>query len=504
MRWNQTVKTENVTNYEGGKAFNHATPQHELYARVGTCLVKEPKFYGDSNEEFVRIRELINIIAEKEPEFLLQLGSYARNVLHLRSIPIALLGLASLSKKSKRYVEFYTPAIIQRPDELCEAIAFIESEFGPIGDEKQDTMLPHSLQRGLQRAFSKFNEYGFSKYNGNNNTVTMRDVIRLVHPKPSEDKKELYRKIARDELQSADTWEVLISGKGSTTENWEIAAKKMPIMALLRNLRNLLDNSVSTETFDYVIQKLVDPKTIRNSKQFPFRFFSAYKSIEDNDNPQAGKLLTALDTSMALSIANVPRLDGTTAVFSDNSGSMHSAVSSKSTVEMIEIGAVLSAIASIISPDSIVGVFGHEFARLNFSQNDSILGRTQKIKNKEVGYATNGYLTIQYLIDNKIKVDRIFLFSDMQCYNTSGYQETINNQWTQYKREINPNCYLYSFDLDGYGTTQVPENDKNVLTIAGWSESILKYVPYFEANKDTVLKEIREIVPEQYLNIGND
>ena len=510
MRFNQQAKS-NVTetvNYEGGPAFNHLTPQHELYARVGTCLVKEPKFYGDIDAEFNRIKELIKIVSTKEPDFLLQLGAYARNILHLRSIPVVLLGLASLSKDARQYVKQYTSSIIQRPDELAEVIAFIESEIGPIGDEKQRTMLPHSLQKGLQIAFTKFNEYGFSKYDRNNSAVTMKDVIRLVHPKPTNDNKELYRKIAKDELTSADTWEVLISSEGSTKENWERAAKKMPIMAILRNLRNLLDNDCSNETFDYVIQKLVDPKVIQNSKQFPFRFFSAYKAIEGNDNPKSGRLLTALDTSMMLSINNLPILDGTTAVFSDNSGSMHSAVSSKSEVEMIEIGAVLSAIATIISPDSIVGVFGTDFARLNFSQNDSILGRTQKIKNKYVGMSTNAHIAMNYLVSNNIKVDRIFLFSDMQCYDSGdriyndGY--SVFRQWEEYKRTVNPNAYLYSFDLDGYGTTQVPENDRRVLTIAGWSEAILKYIPYFEKNRDTVLQEIRAITPTQYLNMGNN
>ena len=52
---------EATTNYESGLAFKMDAAS-ELYSRVGTCLVNEPKFYGDVNEELKRILELISII----------------------------------------------------------------------------------------------------------------------------------------------------------------------------------------------------------------------------------------------------------------------------------------------------------------------------------------------------------------------------------------------------------------------------------------------------------
>ena len=503
-RFNQKTKTAKKTqNYEGGDAFEHLSPQHELYARVGTCLVKEPKFYGDANDEFDRIKTLVKSIAADEPDFITKLASYARNVLHLRSIPIALLGMASLDKLAKAYVKDFTPSIIKRADELGEVIAYISSEIGPIGDgdEKKvkGTMLPHSLQKGLKAAWKNFDEYGFAKYDKGSASVSMQDVIRLVHPKTKDrERKKLHAKIAKGELGSADTWEVLISGEGSTKENWEKAVKKMPIMAILRNLRNLLDKEVSRETLDDVVDKLTNEKVIQNSKQFPFRFFSAYKAIEDHVDRRTSKLLTALDTAMFISIKNLPLLDGVSAVFGDVSGSMDAPISGKSDIRRTEVGAVLGAVASVISPDNVVGIFSDDFKRINFSQKDSILSRAKKMLGD--GGSTNAYLAIEYLIRHKIKVDRIFFFSDMQCYDSHGYDESIHKQWKEYKAKINSNAYLYSFDLAGYGTTQVPEDDQHVLTVAGWSESVLKYVPYFEQDKETALKEIRAITPATYLN----
>jgi 60 kDa SS-A/Ro ribonucleoprotein len=504
-RFNQKVKEANKTvNYEKGTAFEHLTPQNELYARISTYLVNEPKFYGDKNEEFDRIKELISQVGDIEPQLVLQLAAYARNVLHLRSAPIMLLGTASLQKTTREFVREYTPSIVKRADELAEAISFIEHEIGAIGDEKEGTMLPHSLQKGLKLAFNNFNEYQFNKYDRYDAATSLQDVIRLVHPKSKDEKvNALYKKIATATQDKASTWETDISGgtEGkSTTEDWEKAVEKMPIMAVLRNLRNLLDKEVSSKTIDTVISKLTSEKIIQNSKQFPFRFFSACKAIEAHPNRYASKLITALDAAMFISVKNLPLISGTTAVFTDNSGSMNASISEKSTVSRKEVGAVLSAIASVISMDNFIGVFASTYQHLNFSQRDSILRRTKSIAGVQVGYNTNGYLAFEDLIRHKTKVDRIFLFSDQQCYDSSGGYDSIFDQWEQYKREVNANAYLYSFDLAGYGTTQVPEHDPHVLTIGGWSEAILKYVPMFEADKATVLAEIRKITPATYLN----
>lgn len=499
MRFNQptisSTKKLQTTNYEGGKAFKHKDPESELYARVATCLVKEPKFYGDKNEQFDTLVNLTKqVMVERDSSFVLKLAIYARNTLHLRSVPILLLGLASLDEQGRQWVRKATPKIVKRADELAESISFIKSTIGNIGSESPNTMLPMSLKKGLQDAFSNFSEYHFAKYDRNNADISMQDVIRLVHPKPeTEEQQVLYRKISKGELESADTWETLISGQGSTKENWEQAVSKMPIMATLRNLRNLLDKDITN--FDPIIQKLVDEKTILNSKQFPFRFLSAYRSIEDNDNPNTGKLLTALDTAMNISIKNIPRVDGTTVIFCDNSGSMECTLSSKSTLMLKDVGSVMGAIASVISSSNLVGAFADDFKIINFSGHDSILTRAEKINRCYVGDSTYAHKAFEYIVNNNIKVDRIFLFSDMQCYNDTGniWGPGINEAWKYYKANINPNCYLYSFDLTGYGTTQVPETDPRVLTIGGWSESILKYVPYFETDRQTVIQEIRNI-----------
>jgi hypothetical protein len=499
MKFNSRTQsgTTKTTNYEGGVAFK-VEPITELYLRVATCLVNEPKFYGDSNADLERIIELVDIVGKKDPEFVLQLASYARNVLHLRSIPIVLLAESSANDNTRPFVREYTPQIIQRADEPAELISYIKSKIGNIGDQDQNTMLPNSIRKGLNLALRKFTTYHFAKYAGKNNDVSMRDVFRLVHPRPfTKQQQDLYKAIANEKLAPAETWETYISQHGSDRRTWEYIMPKMPIMAILRNLRNFIDNDCD---LDPAIQKLLDEKTILNSKQFPFRFYTAYKAIENKYNRKVGRLLSALDTAMDIAVKNVPRLDGITAIFVDNSGSMDHNLSEKSEVTYREVGGMLGAIASTMSPDNYFMVFGSNIAPVNFSGRDSILTRAEKSIRTDVGGSTNAYLCFQWLIMNKVPVDRILLFSDMQCYdsqpswdyyNSRPNSDSIAKQWNQYKKTVNQNAKLYSFDVSGYGTAQTPQGDPNVLLVGGWTENILKYIPYFERDHKSVIQEIR-------------
>ena len=86
----------------------------------------------------------------------------------------------------------------------------------------------------------------------------------------------------RMKLPVPETWETFLSAKGNTAETWEelIDNRKLPFMAMLRNLRNLLLTGVSYKHHRWVLSKLTDEKTIANSRQFPFAFFSAYEAVK--------------------------------------------------------------------------------------------------------------------------------------------------------------------------------------------------------------------------------
>ncbi|XP_062609595.1 telomerase component p80-like, partial [Saccostrea cucullata] len=85
----------------------------------------------------------------------------------------------------------------------------------------------------------------------------------------------------RMKLPVPETWETQVSLKGNKASTWEdlIDHKKLPFMAMLRNLRNLIKAGISQKHHQQVLRRLTDERQVANSKQFPFRFFSAYEVL---------------------------------------------------------------------------------------------------------------------------------------------------------------------------------------------------------------------------------
>jgi hypothetical protein len=80
-------------------------------------------------------------------------------------------------------------------------------------------------------------------------------------------------------LPTPETWETLVALKGNKASTWEelIEHKKLPFMAMLRNLRNLIFTGIELRYHQWVLNRLQNETSVIQSKQFPFRFFSAYE-----------------------------------------------------------------------------------------------------------------------------------------------------------------------------------------------------------------------------------
>ncbi|KAK6467642.1 telomerase protein component 1 isoform X1 [Huso huso] len=87
----------------------------------------------------------------------------------------------------------------------------------------------------------------------------------------------------RMKLQQPETWERSLCEQGNEAGAWEdlIDKKKLPFMAMLRNLRNMISVGISEAHHRKIIKRLTSKKLVINSRQFPFRFLSAYKIIQD-------------------------------------------------------------------------------------------------------------------------------------------------------------------------------------------------------------------------------
>ncbi len=512
----RSVKEEQkyTRNYEGEKVYR-MTPEMELYERVLTNLVGEDKFYTTGSEDLENLKNIVQKVLESDPKFVLQLANYARNYMYLRSVPILLLVLASLHDGAKPYVREYTPKIVKRADELVEVISLFNLLVGDIGDQAPKGSLPASLKKGLADTFETFDEYQLDKYK-----TGLKDVLRLTHPKPKDSyQNQLYRYLIYDEVgeelkqiralkqllakekfdeetielirESHATWEIAISKFGNKAEVWD--ALDLPFMAGLRNLRNLLECG-AYKALDKVINMLKDEKAVLRSKQFPFRFFSAYREISETYAYEASieykqEVLRALEIALFLSVKNLPKLDGRTAIIVDTSGSMCSPISQNSVVEYIDISTLMGAISQYISDESIVIAFATTAKIVELSKDSGILQNMAKIRSTYVGSGTYVEEALKLLEKNDYVPDRILLFSDMQVY-SKGYMSSVVESVNRYLAK-NKTTKFYSFDLAGYGTAIQPAKKQRVFLFSGWSEKMLNYISMAEKESLDILEEIK-------------
>ena len=539
-----------TVNHEAGLAFT-LDPRSRLYTRAVASLVREDKFYTDAAQADAELVADIRATAEIDPEFVLRLAAYTRQVMNIRSTPVVMLVEAAALPACKPFVRRWTPAIVQRVDELTEVLAYWVVRHGAIGSSGAkggEHAFPNSLTRGLQDALGQFDEYQYAKYD-RDGSVTLRDALRILRPTPAGDAQSaLFRYLVKGQVDAAHlpklaakaallrketldaealeladaahvTHEVLTSKFGSNAGTWN-AIRFLPFMAGLRNLSNIMRTGAD-DALTRVLSMLRNPEHVRRSRQLPFRFYSAYRIIESGvrydrraetmvedrgilDHPRRAEVLEAIVSALESSLVNLPRLAGRTFITSDNSGSMGSMLSQRSTVAMRDVANLLAAISHSLCDDAICSVFGMRHAVVPIIRKDSVFTNMARLRDTDVDHSTNAYLAIRHLREKKLRVDRIVLFSDMQCYDSAGRSSpywggctcgSLAEELRKYRSSVNPNVFLHSVDLAGYGTSQFPQDERRVALLAGWSERLIEFLPLFEADGTQAVDRINSWEP---------
>lgn len=496
-KFNQSPKTAATTSFEGGVVYK-SSHEFELYSAVATELLDD-KFYESTDNRTTRLKRLIS---KCSPEFVMKLAIYAREEMHLRSVPLYVLMVLHTTRPDVVMHKALT-RVIQRADEITEALAC----YDILKTHKNTSIRPvsHQIIKGVANSFEKFNEYSFAKYN-RSKKITLKDALRLTHPSPKTDEQsEIYSRIAKDSLKTPYTWETELSALGTQTfdspeqsdkafkAKWEelIDSGKLGFMATLRNLRNMLKYNVSINHIEKVAIILESEELVKQSKQFPFRFYSAIKSIQQSNNICASRLIRALDSALKMSAANVTFFsDKESVLFAcDVSGSMRTPVSERSDIEYIEVGAVLASIAQTTVKYQGTVAFATSAQSIDLRPGSPLSNIEEILKvGNSLGGGTDFQQVLHHLVQNKLQVDKVCVFTDCQV-NSLGY--SVPTLWAKY-RAMYPASKLYVFDLSGYGQKLVVEHDKSVIHVAGWSDRIFDMVQYIE-NGDSAIKKILEI-----------
>lgn len=308
----------------GGAVAVDTSKLNELRRSVLASMLWEDSFYEDGKSHADRITTLAN---QLDPALVAQVAVEARTQQKLRHVPLRLLSSIVQKASGTNVISTALPRVIQRADELAEFLAMYWADGRkPIAKQ---------VKVGLAEAFKKFDAYQLAKYNREGKSVTLRDVMFMVRPKPvTLEQAETWKQLANGTLASPDTWEVNLSAGANKRDTFERLLKegKLGYLALLRNLRNMEQAGVS----DKLIREAILARKGGADNVLPFRYFAAAKA--------APRFEDALDQAMVASLAQVPKLPGKTVVVVDVSGSMNANLSAKSDMTRLTAACSLAAI----------------------------------------------------------------------------------------------------------------------------------------------------------------
>lgn len=473
----QTMKT---TNRSGHAAYKMPEKQ-KLVTQVLTSFFNEKKFYGDNSAE---MQETIKNVIAQDPKFVANLAVFARREFNMRSVAHVLVAHLAHEAAGKPYTRGAVNGVSLRGDDVTEIMACYLDLFGK--------PIPNALKKGIADVMQGFDEYTLAKYKGEGKAVKMRDLLCLCRPTPKDDaQSDLWKRCLNGELKTPYTWETQLSANGNNAETWEalIESGKVGYMAMLRNLRNIINADPSNigKVYDY----LQNPEAVKRSRQLPFRFLAAYKEVADVGG---SRVLDVLENAIDASIENLPKIPGTTVIAVDTSGSMGHKVSDKSSIRCYEIAMLLGMIANRICENAHFYTFDTEIKKGRYSSRTGILSVAD---GSCCGGGTNMHLPFQKMLQNKIKADRVIILSDNEC-NSGGcfwtgrcwVNTTVQYIADEYRKASGKDIWVHAIDLQGYGTQQFHGGKTNI--IAGWSEKVLDFILLAEQGEGTLEKTIEQ------------
>lgn len=507
-------RVRKTTNRAGGEAFTK-TPEVELVGLLASFKMGDD-YYRPKGESLARLKTLLGQV---DPLFAAQAAVYARNELGMRSVShVAAAEIAHSvagAGPSPEWTKSFLKAVSRRADDPVEILAYYLGTYGK-------SKVTNAMRKGLGQALTKFDSYQIAKYRRDGQAFSMVDAVNLLHPP----KTEALTALVNGTLKPAETWETkrTQAGQVAKTEKltkeekeaalasgWRdlLAEKKLPYMAMVRNLRNILREA--PDTASDVAKFMTNPKAVANSKLFPYHFYLAVKALEAEaglDNRATNIVLGALDDALALSCDNVPVFDGDTLVVCDFSGSMQSAVTLArdekgkefTSLTRKEVG-ILMGIMMGRKNDADFMVFGSTSQMVRLNPRDSITSTVKFLHNANegwgrrdnsgihVGHGTNFHSIFE---GAQKGYDRIIIFSDEQGWMRGGQPGSSVNAFK--KRTGANHCKIFSWNLAGLETSMFPEHQ--VAQLGGFSSKMFDTLQSLDVSPQALVKKIKEITFE--------
>jgi hypothetical protein len=500
-----------VENFDGGISYT-VNPINTLRIIAASSIFGEPSYYRGSHDKPSNLSTLkrhdilgvytdpsetttdvftkaIDAALDYDFKATLELAVKLRNEMFMRLNPAVIFIRASQHPKRVEFNEA-NPGfmkkigmeIVGRPDDITNQFDYFMFLKG------SKNKLPSIVKRTWADKLGTFGRYQIHKYK----SKSLIDLVRISHAH-SEVIDELMKNGDVAVSETEQTWESLKS-QGKT---WKeiLNTIKVPHMALLRNLRGIFTEVNDTELAKKVMADLKGG--VLYGKQFPFRYYTAYKEIKKVDLNHKGMIIDTLQECLDISLANFPKLKGKVACLSDNSGSSWGQMTSEyGSTHIAEIANLSSIITALCSDEGYVGVFGEKLSLKPVSKRDGIITQLEETckrgRAQGMGCEHGIWLFLREAIDNKVHYDQIVIYSDQQCNHSKLYGKTINKEdidqemggayihvtkmIEEYRRKVNPKVNVTSVQVAGYNNSIVPETGYRLNTLAGWTGRETEYI----------------------------
>ena len=468
-------------------------------------------------------------------EFTAKLALYARTKGNLRSVSHLLAALVCKDESHPAWLKSFYEHIVLRPDDISEILSCYAKMNATDGKIRK---VPNAMKKGFGTVLSNLSPYQIDKYKMKGKSLSLVDIVNLLHPTPTNKNREAYRRLMHGESldgtydskilekemsatgQNASNEQELVLAKHDAIKS--VLEKGMPIMNLLRNLRNIM--IYAPDLVDEAIKQLTNHDKVVNSKLLPFRFMSAYDAIDkldvvdyafeksdteikfESDIPSMdenrlielkSKLFKALEDAMSIACENVPELEGNCAILIDHSGSVRgdwggdSKVSPWSSVKTAHIGNLFGSIVAFKQKDVYIGMFGDRLISPAMDRSIGLLEFNQKsydMGNDCGGATENGlYTFLKNVIKEKKHIDNFIVFSDMEIGDGGeGGWDCTSTSRVKFKdlfkefRKINPNCLTVCCNIRGQSGTSVFNPNLKILNVSGWSNNIFDVISRYK------------------------
>lgn len=530
-----TSQKPDTRTFQGASGWTR-TPQTELFLRAaGAFHGGERTFYESADKRDDKLRELTRTVALTDPGWGLDFAKWLRGPGNIRTgalmfaiefvherLDAGKTGREDINGKAiliEHYNRRIIDAVCQRADEPGEILAIWTAWYG--------RRIPKPVKRGVADAAKRlYSEFSLLKYDTSSKAYRFGDVLNLVHASPSPrwphqgdlfqyalDRRHnpgtaavpfslqminangVLRRAAEDNphvlldtgsLKSAGmTWEDALSLGGKKKVDkaklWEALIPAMPIMALIRNLRNFDESGVSDKVAQQVIDKLRDPEVIARSRQFPFRFLAAHRATE-----RSLRWAYPLEQALNLSLTNVPRLGGRTLIAVDRSPSMfpdYDYAFPKSRIEGIsraDQAAVFGAALALRADSPTLVWFGGDSREVAVPRGGSVL---QLIK--EFG-ASDGTDIPSAIKRHYANHDRVIVLTDEQTrpgYFPSNMMRYGGMDSASIDSLVPRDVPVYMWNFAGYSAAAMASGSDARFTMGGLSDGAFRMISQIEAGR---------------------